>query len=204
LYAIVGDGPRAQRLTIATAYVGLAFLAATLLIGPLNERRGRVNPVSTNVRRDIGIWAALAGILHTLVGFQVHMRGDIVRYFVPEADAGAVSGGAMAFLAANYTGLTATLLLVVLLTISNDFALRTLGSLRWKKVQRLNYLLFVLVIVHGFLYFAVDKASWRLVVPLALLALIVAQIRIGRRRIRAGTRHSDDVTDAPHDDRSLS
>lgn len=179
LYAIIGNAPPMQRLSVATAYVGLGFLAATLLVGPLNERSGRPNPVSTNLRRDIGIWAAIGGIVHTVFGLQVHMRGDIARYFVPDAGH-ALSKSTIAFLTANYTGLAATLFLVVLLAISNDVALRTLGTTRWKRVQRLNSLLFALVAAHGALYLAVDRASWLLIVPFILIVAIVAQIRIPR------------------------
>ena len=179
LYLIVGDAPPMQRLSIATAYAGLGFLAATLLVGPFNERRGRPNPVSTNLRRDIGIWAAIGGIAHTVFGLQVHMRGEISRYFIPDAGR-AISKSTVAFLTANYTGLAATLLVALLLGISNDVALRTLVTPRWKRVQRWNTLLFALVAVHGALYLTVDKASWILVVPFILVVALVAQVRIPR------------------------
>jgi sulfoxide reductase heme-binding subunit YedZ len=179
LYAIVGDGPPMQRLSIATAYVGLGFLAATLLVGPFNERSGRPNPASTNLRRDIGIWTAVGGIAHTVFGLQVHMRGEIARYFIPDAER-ALSKNTLAFLTANYTGLAATILLALLLGISNDVALRTLGTTRWKRIQRWNSLLFALVAAHGALYLAVDKASWILIVPFILVVALVAQVRIPR------------------------
>lgn len=179
LYAIVGDAPPMQRLSIATAYAGLGFLAATLLVGPFNERRGRPNPVSTNLRRDIGIWAAIGGIAHTVFGLQVHMRGELARYFIPDAGS-ALSKSTLAFLSANYTGLAATLLVGLLLGISNDVALRTLGTTRWKRVQRWNSLLFALVVAHGTLYLAVEKASWILVVPFILVVALVAWVRIPR------------------------
>jgi sulfoxide reductase heme-binding subunit YedZ len=179
LYAITSDAPPVQRLSIATAYAGLGFLAATLLIGPFNELRGQPNPASTNLRRDIGIWAAIGGITHTVFGLQVHMRGEIARYFIPDAER-AVSKNALAFLTANYTGLAATVLLALLLGISNDVALRTLGTPRWKRIQRWNSLLFALVAAHGALYLAVEKASWILVVPFVLVIALVAPIRISR------------------------
>ena len=179
LYSIVGAAPPMQRLSIATAYAGLGFLAATLLVGPFNERRGRPNPVSTNLRRDIGIWAAIGGIAHTIFGLQVHMRGEIARYFIPDAGS-APSKSTLAFLSANYTGLAATLLFALLLGISSDVALRTLGTTRWKRVQRWNSLLFGLVALHGALYLVVDKASWFLVVPFILVVALVARVRIPR------------------------
>lgn len=184
LYVALGGGSAAQRLTVATAYTGLGFLAATLLVGPLNERSGRPNPVSTSLRRDIGIWAAIGGILHTVVGLQVHMKGEIVRYFIPESGARVLSRGAVAFLAANYTGLVATLLLVLLLSISNDVSLRTLGPVRWKSIQRLNYLLAALVVVHGALYLAIGKLSLILVAAFVLIVVYVSQIQMRGRLSR--------------------
>jgi len=183
LYLAIG-GPPVQRLSIATAYVGLVLLAATLVVGPLRERMGRANPASVGLRRDIGIWAAFGGFVHTVVGLQVHMRGDIVRYFIPDAAIGGVTKSAIAFLAANYIGLAATMLLLLLLAVSNDVALRALGTVRWKRIQRLNYLLFALVVTHGVLYLAVDRASWVLIVAFVLIVAITCQIQLQGRRSR--------------------
>jgi len=181
LYVLSDAGPPVQRLSVATAYVALVFLAATLVVGPLNVRRGRANPVSTTLRRDLGIWAAIGGILHTVFGFQVHMRGDIVRYFVPATGARSLSKGTFAFLSANYTGLGATLVFALLLAISNDVALRGLGTTRWKRIQRFNYLLFALVVAHGALYLVVDRASLVRIVPFVVLVAFVAQLQIQGR-----------------------
>lgn len=183
-----------ERLSLATAFVGLGFLGATLLVGPLNERLGRPNPVSTNLRRDIGMWAAFGGVIHTVAGLQVHMKGDIARYFLPDpAMRRSISKGTIAFLSANYTGLGATLLLLVLLAISNDVALRTLGVSRWKRIQRLNYLLFALVVVHGALYLVVDKSSWRIVLPFVAIVAIILEVQFaGRAARRRSTRVASD------------
>lgn len=185
LFLVAPEGAAAKKLSLATAFVGLAFLGVTLLIGPLRERRGRPNPLSTNLRRDIGIWAAIGGIVHTVVGLQVHMKGDVARYFLPgPADTGPVSKSMMAFLAANYTGLGATLLLVVLLAISNDLSLRALGAARWKRIQRFNYLLFALVAVHGALYVAVDKPAWVVTAAFAAIVVFISAAQISGRTAR--------------------
>ena len=42
-----------MRWSMATAYVGLALLGATLALGPLSVLRRRPNPVSTDLRRDV-------------------------------------------------------------------------------------------------------------------------------------------------------
>ncbi|RKZ54899.1 MAG: hypothetical protein DRQ44_18470, partial [Gammaproteobacteria bacterium] len=61
------DSPDNKYLfSMATAYTGLILLAATLLIGPLNLIKGKNNPVSSYLRRDIGIWAAVVSIIHVI------------------------------------------------------------------------------------------------------------------------------------------
>ena len=60
----------------------LALLVATLLIGPWNVLRRTANPVSSDLRRDIGIWAGMLGILHAGVGQFVHLRGRPWLYYV--------------------------------------------------------------------------------------------------------------------------
>src|SRR5688572_18251144 len=65
------DHNRLFRVSMATAYVSLTLLAATLVTGPLNVLRRRPNPVSTDLRRDLGIWSALLGLGHVATGLMV-------------------------------------------------------------------------------------------------------------------------------------
>jgi sulfoxide reductase heme-binding subunit YedZ len=105
--AVPGDDTR-FRLSMATAYVGLALLAVTLVIGPWNVLRGAPNPVSTNVRRDVAIWAGIVSLTHLVIGLLVHLRGSMWKYFVFPADAGrAVPVRYDPFGIANWTGLVA-------------------------------------------------------------------------------------------------
>src|SRR5215471_3115707 len=71
----LGSGDGLHRASMASAYASLVMFAATLVIGPLNVLRGRPNPVSSYLRRDIGIWAGLLALVHVVVGLQVHLRG---------------------------------------------------------------------------------------------------------------------------------
>src|SRR5262249_8608454 len=124
------------KLSMASAYAGLAVLSASLVIGPLNISRGRPNPVSTNLRRDIGIWAGLMGLFHVIVGLQVHWKGRFWIYFVyPSEENRFFPIRYDPFGFANYTGLGATLILAMLLALSNDMSLRRLGTKRWKSLQ---------------------------------------------------------------------
>ena len=68
--------------SIATAYSALFLTAAALLLGLLNVLRRKGNPVSFDLRRDVGIWAAITALVHTLVGLNVHLPGRMWLYFV--------------------------------------------------------------------------------------------------------------------------
>ena len=72
------------RVSMATAYTGLILAALTLLLGPLRILRSTPSPVSFDTRRDVGIWAALFALAHTVLGLQVHFGGQFSRYFLGE------------------------------------------------------------------------------------------------------------------------
>lgn len=152
------------RASFATAYPALVLLAITLLIGPWNLLRRRANPVSSDLRRDIGIWAGILSIVHTAVGQCVHLRGRPWLYYVysrAEHHHGFPVRHDL-FGVANYTGAVAVLLVIALLATSNDYSLRALKTRRWKQLQRWNYAVFGLVAIHAFGYQGIEKqhARW--------------------------------------------
>jgi sulfoxide reductase heme-binding subunit YedZ len=172
------------KLSMATAYVALALLVATLLLGPLNLLRARPNPVSTDLRRDIGIWAGVAGLAHVVFGFQMHFHGRPWLYVLAEQPQ-AIPIRMDAFGLTNILGLIATFILIVLLTISNDYSLRSLGRARWKRLQQLNYGLIALVGLHGAIYQMLERRTLVYVAIFGALLLIVVAVQlmgIGRRR----------------------
>src|SRR5258708_21834563 len=71
-----------SQVSIATAYAALFLTVATLLLGPFKVLRRKPNPISTDLRRDLGIWAGISALLHTAVGLNVHLRGKMWLYFV--------------------------------------------------------------------------------------------------------------------------
>jgi len=166
------------RWSMATAYVGLALLGLTLATGPWNLVRGRPNPVSTDLRRDIGIWAALVSIAHFIIGWQRHMKYRYLYFFYDLAETRRLVPRTDGFGFANYTGLVAVLVAIVLLAISNDLSLRSLGTPRWKWLQRWNYVLFAFTIVHGITFQVMAKRRLMFVVVLATMtaATVGAQI----------------------------
>lgn len=146
-----------MRASFSSAYPALVLLAATLLHGPYNLIRGRGNPVSSDLRRDVGIWAGVMSVAHAAVGQCVHLRGRPWLYYVYSwrERRHSLLGFPLrhdVFGWANWTGLAATLLVIALLATSNDRALRSLGAGNWKTLQRWNYAAFALVAFHGFAY----------------------------------------------------
>jgi sulfoxide reductase heme-binding subunit YedZ len=117
-----------SRASFATAYPALVLLAITLWIGPWNLLRARRTPVSTDLRRDIGIWAAIVGLTHAIVGQCVHLRGRPWLYYVYDNSGHLLPFRHDLFGWANYTGLFGSLILLALVATSNDLALRALGT----------------------------------------------------------------------------
>jgi DMSO/TMAO reductase YedYZ heme-binding membrane subunit len=60
-------GKPIEFLIIAWGYLSLLLICIALLIGPLNLLRMRRNPVNLDLRRDVGIWAAITGCVHILL-----------------------------------------------------------------------------------------------------------------------------------------
>jgi len=180
--------------SFVTAYPALFLLVATLLIGPWNMLRNQRMPISSDLRRDIGIWAGIVGIVHTIIGLDVHMRGRPWLYFIyPTPDRHWIPLRHDLFGFANETGLVGTSILVLLLATSNDCSLRSLGTPRWKQLQRWNYLLFAVVILHSFGYQAIEKqrASFvATVIVCVLLTLILQGLGYRRRRFQLQQRTS--------------
>jgi len=182
-YSFVPGDDQKYLWSMATGYTSIVLLGITLVIGPLNLIKGNHNPVSTDLRRDIGIWCGMIGIAHVVVGIQVHM-GNIWLYFVKAVD------GADAYLLrrdlfgfANYTGLIAAVVLTLLLLLSNDLSLRLLKPKRWKNLQRWSYAGFVLILAHSVMYQVIEKRNAVIISIFALVTIIpMAFQMIGFRR----------------------
>lgn len=180
------------KLSMATAYAALFFLAAALSIGPFNILSGRANPVSTYLRRDVGIIAGILSLIHVVMGLQVHFTGRMWLYFIyPLKEHHWLYLRHDIFGFANHSGLIAALIVVMLLCLSNNKSMRKLGSSRWKRLQRWNYVGVVLIVGHGILFQLIEKRSFPYVVLFTLIAafMIAAQVsgylRIKRRRLAA-------------------
>jgi len=148
------------QLSMGTAYSSLILLSLSLLIGPWNMYNNKKNPLSSYLRRDIGIWAGIMAIIHVIMGLQVHFGGKFWLYFVfPVDQPHFIPVRYDPFGLTNYAGLIAGLIIIVLLSISNNASLKKLGAIRWKKIQRFNYVCAGLVLLHGVIYQLLEKRA---------------------------------------------
>jgi sulfoxide reductase heme-binding subunit YedZ len=166
------------RFTTATGYIALGLLGLTLLVGPGNLLFRRRTPISSYLARDLGMWAAIVSVIHVIAGFFVHGPPapliERIRFYFFAPDGSPLTNS---FGWGNWTGLAATVIVVGLLAISSDLALRKLKARRWKNLQRLNYALFVLVIAHAIFYGALMRVTS---ITTLLLDLIVILVFIGQ------------------------
>lgn len=183
--AVSGSPGMMYRLSMATGYVSVALIAWAMTIGPWRVSRGRPAPASTDLRRDVGIWGGVFGLAHVLTGLQVHFGGKFWNYFLYSDGDHRIPLRADVFGFANWTGLAAGLVLVLLLAISNDASLRALGTKRWKSWQRWTYGAAALTVAHALAYQIVADQEPRWMVLFSLITITVLAIQLdGRRRVR--------------------
>ena len=155
------DSPQLTfKLSMATAYAGTVLIGLTLVLGPMNVLRKRPNPISYHLRRDVGIWAGIYSLAHVVAGLQVHLVGRMWLYFVyPAEESRMIPIRYDQFGVANHSGLFLTLVILLLLALSNDFALRRLSPGRWKAIHRWNYPGFAALAQHAALYQVIENRS---------------------------------------------
>jgi len=194
VYPAVATDPRAMRqgvvsifrISISTGYVSLLLLVFCMSIGTWHlitkHRRG---PRHLDLRRDVGLWAGALGLVHVGVGLFIHVPRDSVRnviynfVFPPQMESARVLRLGP-FGIANQAGLFATLLVILLLAISNDLAAKRLGARRWKRWQRSTYVLLGLLIVHSVLYQRVEhRPPVFVVASLVVMGFVVVAQLIG-------------------------
>ncbi|MDQ2666810.1 MAG: ferric reductase-like transmembrane domain-containing protein [Gemmatimonadota bacterium] len=176
-----------QRWSLATAYVALALLAATLVTGPYWVLKGRRHPTSSDLRRDLGIWAGGFGLAHVVFGLQVHLKYRYLYWFRELNGSRFLRPRTDAFGLTNDLGVVAVVVVVVLLAISNDMSLRRLGAARWKKIQQWNYWYLGLVVVHAAIYELLEKR----IIGLVILGLVIATGVVAIQLAGLGARKGD-------------
>jgi methionine sulfoxide reductase heme-binding subunit len=132
----------------STGFISLVILSFSLILGPMNIILKYNNPVTSYLRRDISIIGGILAIVHSVTGLFVHLRGRMWLYFLNEDHSVRFDH----FGLANYTGVFSALIIILLLITSNDYSFRILKSARWKNIQRLSYLMFIIILVHCYFY----------------------------------------------------
>jgi DMSO/TMAO reductase YedYZ heme-binding membrane subunit len=100
-------------------------------------------------------------------------------YFLPPSDATHTFPLRIdSFGLTNYAGLGATLILLLLLSLSNDASLRAFGANRWKSLQRWNYVCAILTVAHGLVYQILEKRMVGFVVTFAAIVLVALAIQL--------------------------
>ena len=104
--------------------------------------------------------------------------------FVAINDAGLAPETRMQFFTwGAITGLVIGVLILMLLLLSSDRALRLLGTRWWKRLQRSAYLLFVVTLVHGLAFQLLEARSSWFVGLLVLMGVVVLVLQLqGRKR----------------------
>ena len=175
-YYVSPGKPVIALITDITGYAALFILAFSLVIGPYNFWIKRKNPVSTYFRRDIGIFGGVLAVIHTGTGLFVHMAGRPWLYFMKQAGE-SLKIRLDRFGFANDSGLLATLIIILLITISNDFFLQKLKASRWKNIQRFSYFMFIFTLIHAVLYRVGAQNHWPLIIMYLSIFIIVLLIQ---------------------------
>ena len=199
VYALLPPPDVRHRISLASAYVAIIYLMISLAFGPYHVWQKLPNPISFDLRRDVGIWVGLLATLHTIVGLTVHLRGRMWMYFLKTLHPPHIQTSLFGL--ANYFGAVATIVFVLLLVISNDLSLRTLGISLWKSIQRWSYVAAGLTVIHGFAYQIVEKrqVGWMAFLlgsVVAALSIQAAGFSIFRRGVR-GPRAGRSLTKVP-------
>ena len=156
-----------MRLWRAFGDAAVVLLFASLALGPA-ARLSRVTARALPWRRSVGVWAALAALVHAFLIFDGWARWSVRRFlgyeFIPQL------GGEVrlepGFGLANLVGLVAAVWLLVLLATSSDRAVQLLGARSWKCVHGGASVVFYLVVLHTVYYlFMHYTASFHRQVP---------------------------------------
>jgi DMSO/TMAO reductase YedYZ heme-binding membrane subunit len=174
-----------ERISITSAWICMFYMSTALVIGPLRRARGELAPANIHIRRDLGIWGALLGLLHFYAGNVVAMNQVYIGTFVRGPLAPSMESlRNQLFSWGSILGLIVALIFLLLLAISSDRALRWLQLSRWKKIQRSAHAALWLTVLHGIAFQLLESR----IVPLVLLvtltiAVFAIQLR-GRRKNR--------------------
>lgn len=166
----------------------MVLVALAMAVGPAS-RLWRPTRRALPFRREFGIWATLAALVHTVIILAGWVEWELLRLFGYEFHPGLGRYVMLqqGFALANAIGFFALMLAGILAVTSNDASLRRLGSSGWKVLQMGAVPLWWLTMAHvGYFLFAHFLSFHRelpdpspLQWPFAVLVIVVLAIRIG-------------------------
>ncbi len=169
------------RLSMALAYSALLFLALTLTIGPYRVLRKLSVPVNFMLRRDVALWAGGLALAHVSTSIWIHTDGwalwGLYLRQLPDAESLFPLRKDM-FGFANMAGTAAALILIMLLFLSNNIALKWLKTKNWKNLQRFSYAAFFMIGLHGISYQIVENRLLALRVAFFLVVGCVGLLQV--------------------------
>ena len=138
-----------HRWNRAFADASLLLLAMTMLIGPV-ARLWRAWSSIVPWRRAFGVHALVFGAIHVLLVLDGWLAWEMPRLFglLVHPLRGEYVMVEHGFGLANVLGMVALAYGVVLVLISNEYAVQRLGGSVWKFIQRGAYVLWMFVVVH--------------------------------------------------------
>ncbi|MFG0215974.1 ferric reductase-like transmembrane domain-containing protein [Brevibacillus porteri] len=187
--------PAMETWSMILGYLSFILIGCTLLIGPLQSwLPAGWMAVSLSIRRDIGIWAGLTGLLHVilvLVLFESEPRlmiiddnrfekadGWLGLFFFVSSDPTMWPFPNWTFTGvANYLGLLAFFMLLALWLTSSARAEKWLGGSSWKRLHLANPWLFVIVLFHGLIYIQSIKGEPYTISDMLVFAAMIWMIR---------------------------
>lgn len=148
--------------TLGTRFFGygaLVLLALALAMGPLARLQPRRFARLIPYRRAVGVWSAIAGVIHLvfvlqMVSWDFYDRTWLTlflkkyTYTWPNQVVVDYRLPLDALSTVAWTGLFALSLLLLVALVSNDWAQRFLGQATWKLVQQWTYTAFLFVALH--------------------------------------------------------
>jgi sulfoxide reductase heme-binding subunit YedZ len=175
-----------DEMSLATAYLCLTFMAVAISLGPLRVLEKYPLALNIYLRRDIGIWAGLTGLVHLFVATELSMSQRYMQLFV-NVSTNLLSDDVRTelFSWGSIAGFVVGIFVLILLFLSNDKILRLIGPVWWKRLQRLAYPAFILTVLHGFAFQALESRSIIAIgiVTVAFIGVVILQI-FGFRTVR--------------------
>jgi DMSO/TMAO reductase YedYZ heme-binding membrane subunit len=189
--ALAPAGQALDRLSFVTAWLCLLLFAATLLVGPLHVRRTGRLPGNHLLRRDLGIWCVITGMLHFFLAFKVSMNLEYMELYVRGARQWpAAEVRELMYRWAVLASLLIAVLFLLLLALSNNRAIRLLGNRWWKRLQRVSYPAFALTVGHSIAFQILEaRTAWLVAAFVIITGTVLVAQYAGHARLRSSGRN---------------